>query len=71
MNFSLYTCLKYYRITVGEMLLAIAITACNVSAKSQPSPAKIPSIVSSPHVVHTPVALKAEASVANQAQVVH
>jgi hypothetical protein len=39
-NFCLYTWLKQQRLTVGVMLLAIAITACNAPAKSQLSATK-------------------------------
>ncbi|HEY9623937.1 MAG TPA: hypothetical protein V6C78_26505 [Crinalium sp.] len=46
MNFSLHTCLKQYRMAAGGVLLIIAITACNTSAKSQP-PSSAPSVASS------------------------
>jgi hypothetical protein len=47
MNVSLCTWLKQHRMTVGGVLLAIALTACNASAKSQPLSANTPSVASS------------------------
>ncbi|HEY9672490.1 MAG TPA: hypothetical protein V6D11_13670 [Waterburya sp.] len=46
MMFSLCIWLKQHRMAVGGVLLAIAITACNASAKSQLPSANTPSIAS-------------------------
>ncbi len=46
MNVSLSIWLKQHRMTVGGVLLAISITACNASAKSQPPAANTPSVAS-------------------------
>ncbi|MDF5725851.1 MAG: hypothetical protein PUP91_36485 [Rhizonema sp. PD37] len=42
MNFSLSTTLKQHRVTVGGILLGIAITSYSTTANSQPSAANIP-----------------------------
>lgn len=42
MNFSLSTWLKQHRVTFGGILLGIAITSYNTTAKSQPSAANVP-----------------------------
>jgi hypothetical protein len=54
MNVSFCTWLKQHRMTVGGVLLAIALTACNASAKSQPLSANTPS-VASPSIASSPI----------------
>ncbi len=62
--FYLYIWLKQHRIAVGGMLVAIAITGCNASVKSQP-PANTPSVANLIASSPTPASVSPTQSAAN------